>query len=94
VALTYAAFQVSPATASTTYGVTCTNFLPYTMSLNVANGVISGLQYALALSAASATGSGAEQGYTISGTMPAGQAGACGAGTCNGSAVHTLTISY
>ena len=90
----YTAFQAAPATASTTFGATCTNLLPYTMALDATSGVVTGLQYLLALSATSSTGTGLQQNYSINGTMPAGQAGTCAAASCPGSQPHTLTITY
>ena len=94
VAFTYSAFQASVAAASTTFGVTCTNGMPYSMALDATSGVVAGLQYAVALSASSASGSGSQQNYTVNGTMPANQAGTCGAGSCSGTSVRTLTITY
>jgi spore coat protein U-like protein len=82
------------ANASTTFGATCTNLLPYTMALDATTGTLLGLTYTLALSAASATGSGVAQSYTINGTIAAGQSGTCAATTCTGSQTRTLTISY
>lgn len=82
------------ANASTTYGVTCTSFLPYTMALDATSGTILGVNYTLALTAASATGSGVQQSYGINGTIAAGQAGTCAAGSCAASQARTLTITY
>jgi spore coat protein U-like protein len=84
----------SAANASTTYGVTCTNYLPYTMALDATSGTILGVNYTLALSASSATGSGSQQSYTISGNIVAGQAGTCASGSCSASQGRTLTVSY
>ena len=94
VAFTYTAFRATPATASSNFGVTCTSTLPYTLSLDATSGVVAGLQYLVSLSASTGTGTGAEQSYTISGTMPAGQAGTCATSTCTGTSVRTLTIGY
>lgn len=96
VSFTYSAFQASPAVASTPFGVTCTNLLPYTMALDATVGVIQGLQYSISLSAAGATGNGLEQGHSVNGTMPAGQAGTCATGTCTPAVpnTHTVTITY
>lgn len=81
-------------TPSTTFGVNCTTALSYTMALDVTTGTLVGLNYSLALSTASSTGIGAQQTHSINGTMAAGQAGTCAAGTCTGSRVHALTITY
>lgn len=81
-------------TPSTTFGINCTTALAYTMALDVTTGTLVGLNYSLALSAGSSTGIGAQQTHSINGTMAAGQAGTCAAGTCTGSRVHALTITY
>jgi spore coat protein U-like protein len=80
--------------AASNFAVTCTNYLPYTMSLDAGSGVIAGLQYNVALSSTASTGTGAVQTHTINGTVPAGQAGACTGATCSGSQARTLTITY
>jgi len=82
------------ANASTSYGVTCSTYLPYTMALDATSGTILGLSYTLALSAASATGNGVEQTFTISGNIAAGQAGTCATGLCTASQGRTLTLTY
>jgi len=79
---------------ATNFGATCTNGLPYTMSLDTTSGTLLGLNYSLALSASSSTGSGFEQTHTITGTMAAGQAGTCASGSCSATQTHTLMISY
>jgi spore coat protein U-like protein len=84
----------SAVNASTTYGVTCSNTLAYTMALDATSGTIIGLNYTLALSAASGTGTGAEQSYTINGSMAAAQAGTCATGSCSASQARTLTVTY
>lgn len=93
VVFNYLAF--GPAQApTTTFGVTCTNALPYTMALDATSGTLLGLDYTLALSTASSVGIGAAQTHTITGTMAAGQSGTCAAGTCTASQARTLTITY
>jgi len=53
-----------------------------------------GLNYTLTLPAPVA-GTGADQTYSIGGNMVAGQSGTCaGPGTCSGTDVRTLTITY
>lgn len=93
VVLNYTGFGAA-ANASTTYGVTCSNYLPYTMALDATSGTILGLNYTLSMSAASATGSGAEQTFTISGSIAAGQAGTCSTGSCSASQARVLTVAY
>jgi spore coat protein U-like protein len=91
--LTYAAFGAL-VSKNTTFAVTCTNGMPYTITTDVPEGVITGLRYLLSLSAIAATGSGAAQSYTVTATIPGGQAGSCATGVCNATNTHTLTISY
>lgn len=95
---TYVAFRntalVSPAANVV---MNCTLNLPYTMALDATNGVIAGvgLNYSLALSASGQLrGTGPGQTFTITGTMPSGQAGTCSSGSCSGSDTRTLTITY
>lgn len=98
---TYVAFGGALA-ASTTFGATCTSYLPYTVAVSPTGGTIAGLDYTLLLTppagpsgtSLSATGSGALQTYTINGSMVGGQAGACSAGSCSGTVGHTLTLTY
>jgi len=82
------------ANASTNFGVTCSTYLPYTMALYATSGTILGLAYTIGLSAPSGTGNGAEQTYTISGTIAAGQSGTCATGSCTASQARVLTITY
>ena len=92
---TYTSFQVSAATASTTYGVRCTTGLPYTMALDATSGTLLGLPYNLAIApSASGTGTGATQTYTINGTIAAGKSGTCASAVCTGSQTRTLTLSW
>ena len=88
--------------ASTTFGATCTIYLPYTVAVSPTGGTIAGLNYTLLLTppagpagtSLSATGSGTLQTYTINGAMVGGQAGVCAVGTCSGTVPHTLTVTY
>jgi spore coat protein U-like protein len=98
VAFSYTAFQGVTAAANTSFGVTCSTSLPYTMSLDANGGVVSGLNYSLNINTlvppVNSTGTGSAQTHTINGSMPAGQAGTCATGTCAGTQAHTLTITY
>lgn len=91
--LTYAAFGAQIAT-STTFDVNCTLQMPYTMATDVPEGVLAGLRYTLGVSASTANGTGAPQMFSITATVPAGQAGTCATSNCSASRTHTLTISY
>lgn len=99
---TYVAFGGALA-ASTGFGATCSNYLAYTLSVSPTSGTIAGVNYTLLLQNAapvmsgttlSVTGSGVQQSYTINGSMAAGQAGTCAAGSCSAAVPHTLTLSY
>ena len=89
----YVAFGAT-VNASTSFGVTCTNSLPYTMALDATSGTVLGLSYTLALAASSGTGTGTLQTYAINGSIAAGQPGTCAAGSCAASQPRTLTITY
>ena len=93
VVFNYIAFGAA-VNASTTFGVTCTNWLPYSMALDTTTGTIVGINYSIALSAASGQGTGAQQSYTVDGTVAAGQPGTCAAAGCSGSWTHSITITY
>lgn len=79
---------------STTFGVTCTLSLPYTMALDATAGTIVGLNYTLALSTPNSTGTGAVQTHSINGNMAAGQSGVCAVGPCSGIQARSITITY
>ncbi|MBI2770305.1 MAG: spore coat protein U domain-containing protein [Burkholderiales bacterium] len=93
VVFNYTAFG-SASAANTTFRVTCTTLMPYTLSLDSPSGTVVGLDYALGLSASNAAGTGAAQTYTISGTMAAGQSGVCTGSSCTASNPHTVTVGY
>lgn len=105
VSFTYVSGQ---GTASTSTGgaftVTCTPGVPYTFAFEhpVATPAASpvtetdnavNLQYTLTLPGAGGTGSGVGQNYQIAGSMPAGQAGTCGAGSCTNAAATNKTFA-
>lgn len=95
VTFTYTSFQAGPAVATPgNFTVSCTNGVPYTMALDAAGGTVIGLNYTVALSSAGGTGSGAAQAYTITGGMVGNQGGTCGAATCVGTSVRTVTVNY
>lgn len=92
------------------FTVTCTNSVPYTLSLDAGGTGYTGaftaptgtytnaastLIYSLSLPAVTTgTGTGAAQTWALTGAMAAGQAGKCGAATCAFVDTHTLTITY
>jgi spore coat protein U-like protein len=105
VTFTYTSLQTTSATATgTTVGITCTNTLPYSVSLAPSAAAYTitdqatNLIYTLTLNGAAndlagQVGNGAEQIVNIGGTMAAGQAGTCNtsATTCSNSASTNLT---
>jgi spore coat protein U-like protein len=93
VVLNYVAFGAL-VNSSTTLGVTCTLSLPYSLALDATSGTIAGLNYTLALSPLSSVGTGVQQSHTVTGTIAAGQAGTCAAGSCTGTRAHSVTITY
>jgi len=102
-ALNYQAFQTTVlADSSKSVAMTCTKGTNYTLSLDQTTGVVPtvGLRYVLlftsssgaSVSAISSSATAAQHGLTLS--LPAGQAGACSTGTCTGSSVRTITVTY
>lgn len=89
--LAYAAFGPQ-VTQGTDFVVNCTVGMPYTMTTDVGEAVLSGVRYLLTLNANASNGTGAPQTHRISATIPAGQAGACA--SCTGTRLHSLTITY
>jgi spore coat protein U-like protein len=95
VQLNYTSFQAAPAQASTSFSVTCTSGMSYTMSLDATSGTLLGLAYSLAINpTGSQVGNGAAQAATITGTIAAGQSGTCSQATCSATQTRTLTITY
>lgn len=101
-AFAYTSFSPTVVLANSTFGVSCTTSLTYTISLDAVAGVIAGVNYALALNTVAnggvnplpAVGTGIPQTFFINGSLAAGQSGTCTAGNCSGSQVRTLTITY
>lgn len=92
--LAYTSFQNTAATGSTSFAATCTNALPYSLSLDATSGTLLGLTYSLAVPAGTFIGTGLAQSYAISGSIAAGQVGTCAAATCSGTATHSVIITY
>jgi spore coat protein U-like protein len=82
------------ANGATTYGVTCTTALPYSMALDATAGTILGLNYTLSLGTAASSGTGAEQIFNINGSIAAGQSGSCPTAACSGSQLRSVTVTY
>lgn len=102
IALTYTSLQGSAATQSSGFSVTCTNSLPYSVSISspsVTDDAVN-LAYTLAVGApvGGGTGTGAAQSYTVDATIGANQSGTCGTASCTNAAAtnktHTVTVTY
>lgn len=80
--------------ASTTFGVTCSLALPYTVALDATTGTIVGVTYTLSLPVTGTTGTGSEQTLSINGTTAAGQSGTCAGQGCAGTQSRSVTVTY
>ena len=96
IALAYTAFSAAAVTANTTFGVTCSSALAYTLALDRTSDVAAGVNYSVALSGLGGTGTGAQQNYTVTATAAADLAGTCVSASCIGSQAtpHTVTVTY
>lgn len=101
ISFSYASFQVAAATAASSFDILCTNTLPIssiTLDLTSVTDADTGLAYTLALGTVPFFGTGVAQTISITGSMPANQAGTCTAATCTNAAstnkTRTLTINY
>ena len=102
VSFSYTSMQATAAAASSSFAISCTNTLPYSVSLDLYSVTDSAvnLTYTLNLgqsirpagsayspsAALSATGSGTAQTISIDGSMAAGQPGTCNLATCTNTA--------
>jgi spore coat protein U-like protein len=97
---TYVALQSTPLVSPAANVVmNCTSNLPYSLALDATTGLIAGvgLNYSLATSWTAGSqlrGTGPGQTFTMTGTLPANQAGTCSTGSCTGSDTRTLTVTY
>lgn len=97
---TYVALRSTPLVSPTANVVmNCTTDLPYSLALDATTGLIAGvgLNYSLATSWTAGSqlrGTGPGQTFTMTGTLPANQAGTCSTGSCSGSDTRTLTVTY
>ncbi|MCY0858729.1 hypothetical protein [Cupriavidus sp. D39] len=95
ISFNYTAFSTTIQTASTSFALRCSNGLPWSISISPGTTTLLGLNYSITASPAAGVGNG-NTGQTVSltGNMPANQAGTCSTGTCTASQVHTVTITY
>ena len=91
----YSAFSTSAQTASTSFVLRCSTGLPWNITVSPSSTTLLGLRYQIAPTPSSGSGNGnTGQAVTLTGTMPAGQAGTCATGTCVDSRAHTVFINY
>ncbi len=108
---TYTSGQGSNAAlgGTTSFGITCTSGVPYTLALDAGGtgytgsftsptgsytDTSTGLNYTLTLPTPTA-GTGALQSYTMAGSMVSGQGGTCGTvGGCTSTNTHTITVTF
>lgn len=94
-AFNYTSFSATPQVVAQSFNLRCSNTLPWTATVSPAAAIVLGLNYTVAVSpAVTTTGTGVDQAVTLTGTMPADQAGTCNTGTCSGTQAHTVTITY
>jgi hypothetical protein len=98
-ALSYNSFSPSAQTTNMTFTVDCTLNTSYQLGLAPSNGTLLGLNYTVRFSNGLAIwtgrlGSGVAQPYTVTATIPAGQAGTCATPTCTATQATTITITY
>lgn len=103
-ALTYQAFSATDLTdTSKSVDVTCTKGTSYTMTLDRMVDVVPtvGLTYSIvftssggaSVSSVSSSGTAATN-YGLTLNLPAAQAGSCNTGSCSGTSIRTITVTY
>ncbi len=103
-ALTYQAFRATDLTdTSKSVDVTCTKGTSYTMTLDRMLDVVPtvGLTYSIvftssggaSVSSVSSSGTAATN-YGLTLNLPAAQAGSCNTGSCTGTSIRTITVTY
>lgn len=94
-AFSYTSFSPSAVIATQAFVLRCSMNTPWTVSIAPSASMMLSLNYSIAASPASGAGLGnTGQTITLTGTIPAGQAGTCAAGSCTATQTHTVTISY
>lgn len=90
----YTSFSTTPQVLTRQFDLRCSNALPWSVAVSPASSTLMGLNYTLARSPVSGTGNGADQVITLTGTLPAGQAGTCANANCSATQPHVVTITY
>lgn len=90
----YTSFSPTDQVSTQTFDVRCSNSLAWTMTVSPASSTLLGLNYNFGVSPSSGTGTGLNQTITLTGTVPAGQAGTCSNAVCTATQTHSIIISY
>lgn len=90
----YTSFSATPQIALQTIELRCNNALPWSLAVAPDTGTLLGLDYSLDLTPDAGMGTGADQAVTLTGTLPADQAGTCASATCSASQAHSVIITY
>lgn len=90
----YTSFSDTPQVAMQNFELRCNNALPWSLAVTPDTGTLLGLNYSLDLTPQSGMGTGADQAITLTGTLPADQAGNCATATCSASQAHSLIVTY
>lgn len=90
----YTSFSPAPQISNQNFALRCSSGLFWSLAISPANSPLMGLAYTLAPSPASGTGTGANQTVSLTGTVPANQAGTCATATCSATQVHNVIITY
>jgi hypothetical protein len=93
-AFNYTSFSATPQVQTRPFDLRCSNALPWSLAIAPASSVLLGLTYNITASPASGTGTGADQVITLTGTIPANQAGTCTGSSCTATQGHVVTITY
>ena len=93
-AFNYASFSPTPQTNSQNFDLRCSNGLFWSLDIDPASNTLLGLDYTVSTTPASGTGTGNDQAITLTGTLPANQAGTCAMGACSATQAHVLTVTY
>ncbi len=93
-AFNYTSFSATPQIALQTFELRCNNALPWSLAVAPDTGTLLGLDYSLDLTPDAGMGTGADQAVTLTGTLPADQAGTCASATCSASQAHSVIITY
>ncbi len=90
----YTSFSPVPRTASRSFDLRCSTNLPWAISISPDTGTLLGLNYDLDPNPETGIGTGADQAVTVTGTVPAGQAGTCSTASCSATQPHSLIVTY